>query len=153
MSGVAAGLAIKNGVDAAKDVAKSLTDGVAGANLGVTVSANLGFSKSKSTSASTEQTTLASRISGGDVNIRATGVPGASSESGTVRVIGSDVTAVRDLTVTAPGSITFASATQTATTAGQSSSFGVSLGVSAGVSVNAKGQVKRSEERRVGKEC
>ena len=138
VSAVAGGLAIKNGVDAGKDVVGSLTDNKPGANLGVTVSASLGFSKSKSTSASTDQTIVASSISGGDVNIRATGAGAA----GTIKVIGSDVTAVRDLTVTAPGSITFQSATETDTTSGKSSSFGVSLGVSASVGLNAKGRLE-----------
>ena len=127
VSAVAGGLAVSNGVDAAKDVAKTLKDGAG--SLGVTVSASLGFSKSKSTSASTDQTVVASTVSGGDVNITATG----AGATGSIKVIGSDVTATNNLTVLGAGPITFAAAQETDTSSGKSSSFGVSLGVSAGV--------------------
>ena len=127
VSAVAGGLAVANGIDAAKDVAKSIKDGAG--SLGVTVSASIGFSKSKSTSASTDQTIIASSVSGGDVNIIASG----AASAGTVKVIGSDVSATNNLTVLGNGPITFQSATETDTSSGKSSSFGVSLGVSAGV--------------------
>jgi filamentous hemagglutinin len=124
---VASGLAVKNGVDAAEGIAKTIKEGKG--SLGVTVSASLGFSKSKSTSEGTDQTVVASNISGGSVNILATG----EGAKGTVRVTGSDVTAAKNLNILASGPITFEAAQETDTTSGKSSSFGVSLGVSAGV--------------------
>ena len=130
VSAVAGGLAVANGVDAAKDVAKSIKDDAG--SLGVTVSASIGFSKSKSTSASTDQTVVASSISGRDVNITATG----AGSAGTVKVIGSDVSATNNLTVLGNGPITLAAAQETDTTSGKSSSFGVSLGVSASVGLD-----------------
>ncbi len=114
-------------------MAKSIKDGAG--SLGVTVSASIGFSKSKSTTATSDQTVVASRISGGDVNIIATGTGAA----GSIKVTGSDVTATNNLTVLGAGPITFAAAQETDTSSGKSSSFGVSLGVSAGVGLSAPG--------------
>jgi filamentous hemagglutinin len=130
VSAVAGGLAIKNGVDAAKDVAGAIKSGTG--SLGVTVSASLGSSKSKSTSESTDQTIVASSVSGRDVNIIATG----AGSAGTIKVIGSDVAATNNLTVLGSGGVTFQSATETDTNSGKSSSFGVSLGVSASVGLD-----------------
>lgn len=134
---MAGGLAIKNGIDAGKDIADAITSG--NGSLVVTVSASLGFAKSKSTSAGTDQSIVGSNISGGNVNIVATG----SGDAGFVRVTGSDVVAANNLMVLGNGPITFEAATETDTNSGKSSSFGASIGVSAKVGLE-KGKLNTS---------
>ena len=97
VAGIAGGLAVSNTVDAVK--AKP------GALGGATLSASLGFSKSKSTSESHDETVVASNITGTDVNLvaRGDGTPG----SGALSVTGSDVTASRNLTIAAAGPVSF----------------------------------------------
>lgn len=124
---LAGGLAVKNGIDAGKDIAKTIASGTG--ELGITLSASLGFSKSKSTSEGADQSIIGSNISGGNVNIVATG----SGDAGFVRVTGSDIMAANNLVVLGNGPITFEAAKETDTNSGKSSSFGVSIGVSASV--------------------
>jgi filamentous hemagglutinin len=121
VAGLAGGLAVSNTIDA--------FERDPGALGGVSASISLGISKSKSTSETHDETVVASNIAGTDVNLiaRGNGTPG----SGTLDVIGSDVTAVRNLTVAATDTINFSSATETDTEAGKSKSSGASIGVSA----------------------
>ena len=132
-AGLAGGLAAYNGITAAQDSVTSLADDIKNnANLGDmvksagTVSATIGFSKSQSTSATTSQTVVGSQISGGNVNITATGA-GAGS---TIDVAGSSINASGNLTATAAGAINLSAAAANATQVAQNSSSGASLGVS-----------------------
>jgi filamentous hemagglutinin len=91
------------------------------------VSANLGFSKSKSTSASQESAVVGSGIAGGTVNITATGTD--------VRVTGSNITSTGATNINAARDIILESAQNTLATQSKSSSSGASIGVSVGVAV------------------
>lgn len=129
VAGMAGGLTIKNTGDAAKDVAGTISSGTG--SLGVTASASLGISSSRSSTAERDETTVASSIAGNDVNLIARGA-GAQS---TVTVIGSDVTAAGDLAIAADGAITARSAVERDTVSGSNRSSGASIGVSVGPSL------------------
>ncbi|MGU3390752.1 two-partner secretion domain-containing protein [Sphingomonas sp. M1A8_2b] len=129
VAGMAGGLAIKNTADAAKDVAGTISSGTG--SLGVTASASLGISSSRSSTAERDETTVASSIAGNDVNLVARGA-GAQS---TVTVVGSDVTAARDLAIAADGAITARSAVERDAVSGSNKSSGASIGVSVGPSL------------------
>jgi hypothetical protein len=139
VAGVAGALAVANSVDAAKDAVgavKDIASGVKGLTSLGSITASVGFSKSKSTTASTDQTVVGSQIAGGDVNIIARGAGDAS----TINVIGSSVTATRDLTLSAPGAIIFKSAQEIDTSSSKNKSTGIDVGVtlsSSGLSPNA----------------
>lgn len=125
VAGLAGGLAAYNAADALRvgganiaDTARNLTS----------VSVSVGVSSSKATSATRDETNVASRITGQDVAIAARGAGAAS----TIDVQGSEVTASRDLSLAAPGAITLRSATETDTLESRNRSSGVSLGVQIG---------------------
>jgi filamentous hemagglutinin len=143
VAGVAAGLAVANTVDAAKDVVdalggvKTLAGGLSKLGALGSLNVSLGISKSRSSSASSDQTVVGATVAGGDVNIIARGAGTASTPStGSgqgIAVTGSSVTAVRDLTLSAPGSITFnaAQALDTSTAKNRSSGFDIGVSISA----------------------
>ncbi len=127
VAGLAGGLAAYNAADALKGGVTNL------AAIGV----SFGVSSSKATSNTRYETNVASRIAGNDVAIAARGAGAAS----TIAVQGSEVTASRDLSLTASGAITLTSGTETdtLTQANKSSglSVGVQIGLSGGVTPNA----------------
>jgi filamentous hemagglutinin len=127
VAAVAGGLAIANTVDAAKDAVGAVKDIAKGGSLTSlgSVTASVGFSKSKSTSASSDQTVVGSSIAGGDVNIIARG----AGDQSTISITGSSVTARQDLTLSAPGAITFKSAQEIDTSSSKNKSTGVDIGV------------------------
>ena len=135
------GQSVVAAVDKAVDKVKSGVDGllnggigeITGAgiidgikNAGVTV--KVGVSKSKSSSQSIDQTVVGSQISGGDVNLTARG----AGDKSTVTVTGSKVAATRDLTVTAPGAITFQSAQENDSSTSKNKSSGLTVGATIG---------------------
>ncbi|KTR83722.1 hypothetical protein NS277_07020 [Novosphingobium barchaimii] len=126
VAGLAGGLAAYNAADALSvgganvaDTARNLTS----------VGVSFGVSSSKSTSSTTDQTNLASRVAGQDVVIAARGAGPAS----TITVQGSEVVAQRDLTLLAPGAITLRSGTEADTLAQANKSSGFSVGVQLGL--------------------
>jgi filamentous hemagglutinin len=83
-----------------------------------------------------QQTVVGSTIAGRDVNIIARG----AGDQSTINVIGSSVTATRDLTLSAPGAITFRSAQEIDTSSSKNTSTGFDIGVTlsaSGLSPNA----------------
>ncbi len=122
---------VRNGVDGLLNggigelTASGLADKIL-ANGSVNVS--VGFSKSKSSSQSVDQTVVGSQISGGDVNLTARG----AGDKSTITVTGSKVAATRDLTVTAPGAITFRSAQENDSSTSKNKSSGGSIGATFG---------------------
>lgn len=127
VSALAAGLAIKNGYDAAKTAIDAIKSG--NGAIGITLSASIGYSRSTSTSLSIDQTIVASQVTGGDVSILAR----AGANRTGISIYGSDIAASRDVRLFSNGAIDLGAAIETDRYSGQSSSFGISLGVSAGV--------------------
>lgn len=109
------------------------------------VSASLGFSKSKSESASQETAAVGSTVTGANVAIRA---------AEDVRVTGSSVNAVHDATFVAGRDAIFDSAQNTLATQTKSKSSGASIGVSVGFGivgrVNASASIGVSSSRSSG---
>jgi hypothetical protein len=91
------------------------------------VSANIGFSKSKSTTASQESTAVGSQISSGTVNVTA--------RAGDVNVKGSAITSTGDTNLAAARDVILESAQNTLATQSKSSSVGASLGVTLSVGI------------------
>jgi len=120
VAGLAGGLAAYNAADALKGGVTNLA----------AVGVSFGVSSSKATSSTRDETNVASRIAGNDVAIAARGAGAAS----TIAVQGSEVTAARNLSLTAPGAITLTSGTETDTLAQQNKSSGFSVGVQLGLS-------------------
>jgi len=94
------------------------------------VDVTLGISKSKSSSQTHDETVVGSQIAGRDIEIIADDAGAAS----TIRVQGSQVNALGDLTLSAPGAITLQSAVETDTMASRNKSSGFSAGVQFGLS-------------------
>ncbi|PZO72071.1 MAG: hypothetical protein DI640_13520 [Sphingomonas taxi] len=120
VAGLAGGLAGYNAADALKGGVTNLA----------AVGVSFGVSSSKATSNTRDETNVASRIAGNDVAIAARGAGPAS----TIAVQGSEVTAARNLSLTAPGAITLTSGTETDTLAQANKSSGFSVGVQLGLS-------------------
>ncbi len=144
VAGLAGGLAAYNAADALKGGVTNLA----------AVGVSFGVSSSKATATTRDETNVASRIAGNDVAIAARGAGSTS----TIAVQGSQVTAARDLSLTAPGAITLTSGTETdtLTQANKSAGFsvGVQLGLSGGVTPNAsfnagKGSASGTDVRHV----
>ncbi len=144
VAGLAGGLAAYNAADALKDGVTNLA----------AVGVSFGVSSSKATSNTRDETNAASRIAGNDVAIAARGAGAAS----TITVQGSEVTAARNLSLTAPGAVTLTSGTETDTLEQQNKSsgfsVGVQLGLSGGVTPNAsfnagKGSASGTDVRHV----
>lgn len=144
VAGLAGGLAAYNAADALKGGVTNLA----------AVGVSFGVSSSKATSNTRDETNVASRIAGNDVAIAARGAGAAS----TIAAQGSEVTAARNLSLTAPGAITLTSGTETDTLAQQNKSsgfsVGVQLGLSGGVTPNAsfnagKGSASGTDVRHV----
>jgi filamentous hemagglutinin len=91
------------------------------------VTASIGFSKSKSTTATQEQAVVSSSIAGGTVNVTATGSD--------VRVTGSSITSSGNTTIAAARDVILESAANTLDSQYKSSTSGASLGVTLGVAV------------------
>jgi Hemagglutinin repeat len=91
------------------------------------VTASIGFSKSKSTTATQEQAVVGSSIAGGTVNVTARDTD--------VTVKGSSITSSGDTTIAAARDVILESAANTINSQFKSSSSGASLGVTVGVAV------------------
>ncbi|MBO9519443.1 MAG: hemagglutinin repeat-containing protein [Porphyrobacter sp.] len=126
VAGLAGGLAAYNAADAVMNDPGSLG--------GVNVSASVGFSKSRSSGESHDETVIGSTVSGGNVNLVASGA-GANS---TIRIAGSDVLAENNLLLAAEGAITAEAAAERDTFSGSSKSVGAGVGVSMGLGATAQ---------------
>lgn len=91
------------------------------------VTASIGFSKSKSTTATQEQAVVGSTIAGGTVNVTATGSD--------INVRGSSITSTNDTNLTAARDVILTSAANQIDSQFKSKSSGASIGVSVGVAV------------------
>ncbi|MEG3085695.1 hemagglutinin repeat-containing protein [Sphingomonas sp. PB2P12] len=120
VAGLAGGLAAYNAADALKGGVTNLA----------AVGVSFGVSSTKATSKTRDETNVASRIAGNDVAIAARGAGAAS----TIAVQGSEVTAARNLSLTAPGAITLTSGSETDTLEQRNKSSGFSIGVQLGLS-------------------
>lgn len=130
VAGLAGGLAVYNGVDSALDMARTIGAGTG--DLGVSVSATLGFSKSRSESESHTESVLGSSITGGDVTLVATG----AGRDSTITVAGSEIRVDRDITLAADGAISLISQQERDTSSSSYRSSGASIGVSWGLSLS-----------------
>jgi filamentous hemagglutinin len=75
------------------------------------VTASIGFSKSKSTTATQEQAVVGSSIAGGTVNVTATGTPASAGAGlGDINVRGSNVTSTGNTSLTATRDVILESA-------------------------------------------
>jgi filamentous hemagglutinin len=102
------------------------------------VTASVGFSKSKSTTATQEQAVVGSSVAGGTVNITARGVLVRSAENGSagdVRVRGSSITSSGDTTLSAARDVILTSAANQIDSQFKSKSSGASIRVTLGVAV------------------
>lgn len=117
VAGLASGAAAYNAIDAI-----GTADGL---NPSLTVS--VGVSKSRSESATRDETVVGSSISGDNVALVARGGSDRAG-SGTIDVVGSEITAAGDLLASAPGDITFSSAQETDTLASSNKSSGFTVG-------------------------
>ncbi len=102
------------------------------------VTASIGFSKSKSTTATQEQAVVGSTIGGGTVNITARGADGRSAENGSagdINVRGSSITSTGNTSLTAARDVILESAQNQIDSQFASKSSGASLGVTVGVAV------------------
>ena len=127
---LAAGLAVKNGYDAAKQVVQSIKSGTG--DLGITESISLGFNKTTASSLTIDENAVASQVVGGDIVILARGGVGQTG----VSILGSDVTATRNLNIFSNSDVIIGAGTENDVFSGNSSSFGVSLGVSSSLSLS-----------------
>ena len=126
VAGLTGGLATYNGVDmAGKALGEAGGDPLKALDASTSLSVTVGMSKSKSTTATHDETILASQVSGKDVIIAASGA-GADS---TINVAGSNVDATNNLTLAAEGAITLQSAKESDTMTSRNTSSGVSVGV------------------------
>jgi filamentous hemagglutinin len=119
----AAGTAVTAGSETLRSVAAvtSALTNTAG------VTASIGFSKSKSTTATQEQAVVGSSVAGGTVNITATGSD--------IKLRGSSITSTGNTTLTAARDVILESTQETINSQFKSSSSGASLGVTVGVAV------------------
>lgn len=144
VAALAGGLGAYNAVDSASQAVpgavKALGAGKVGnalTSLGQ-VNVSIGGSSSLSTSATHDESMVASTVSGNSVAITACGTA-TDPASGTIAILGSNVLATRDaagqggnVTLIAPRAITIASALEASTATSTNKSWGFSLGVSAG---------------------
>jgi filamentous hemagglutinin len=138
VSALAAGLAIKNGYDAASNIVDTLQS-PSGGSLGITLEASLGYLRTTSTSLLADETIVASQVAGGDVLIFARG---GASRSG-ISIYGSDVAATRDLSIFSNAGIDLSAAIETDRYSGETRSFGVSVSASVGLGLG-KGYNKKA---------
>ena len=124
VAGLAGGLAISNGLDDARSLSETLGKGKG--DLGVSLHATLGVSRSSSRTSSHSETVVGSDIGGDTVVLRAQG-GGADS---TIDIAGSDVGGRRGTVLKAPGNITIEGVAAHDSSDGSQRSFGASVGVS-----------------------
>ncbi len=140
VAGLASGAAAYNAGDAiGRAISKAnAANGGNGAKAGdvldglAQVTVSFGVSKSRSESATRDETVVGSSISGDNVSLIARGGSDRTG-SGTIDVTGSSVTAAGDLLASAPGDITFRSAQERDTLASSNKSSGFSAGVTIGL--------------------
>jgi filamentous hemagglutinin len=134
----AKGGAAATGITAASETLRSVAAVTNALTNTAGITASVGFSKSKSTTASQEQAVVGSSIAGGTVNIVARDVLVRSAENGSagdVRVTGSSITSAGDTNIAAARDVILESAQNTLNSQFKSKSSGASLGVSVGVAV------------------
>jgi filamentous hemagglutinin len=123
VAGLAGGMAAVNAYQAGEDLASTWKKGAG--DLGISVGATFGISKSSSTNTTHDETVVGSAVSGRDVTIVANG----TGATGTIDVRGSTVDAKGNLTLAANGAITLAAAEEEDRQSGNAKSSGFTLGV------------------------
>ncbi|WP_182912034.1 hemagglutinin repeat-containing protein [Sphingomonas cavernae] len=135
----AAGGAAQTGVTAVSETLRTVDSVLGAVTNAAGISANLGFSKSKSTSESHAELVSGSTVAAREVNVvangSAAGAPaGSGASAGTLTVTGSDITATDDMLLDA-NEIVLQSAQNSFESSSKSQSSGASLGVTIGVSL------------------
>nr|WP_315381311.1 hemagglutinin repeat-containing protein [uncultured Sphingomonas sp.] len=133
VAGLAGGMAAVNAYQAGEDLASTINKGTG--DLGVSVGATFGISKSSSTNTTHDETVVGSAVNGQNVTIVANG----TGATGTIDVRGSTVDAKGNLTLAANGAITLAAATEEDRQSGNAKSSGFTLGVTSEIKLNKNG--------------
>nr|WP_245201745.1 hemagglutinin repeat-containing protein [Sphingomonas trueperi] len=133
VAGLAGGMAAVNAYQAGEDLASAWKKREG--DLGISVGATFGISKSSSTNTTHDETVVGSAVNGRDVTIVANG----TGASGTIDVRGSTVDAKGNLTLAANGAITLAAATEEDRQSGNAKSSGFTLGVTSELKLNKNG--------------
>ncbi|MET3722615.1 beta strand repeat-containing protein [Sphingomonas trueperi] len=133
VAGLAGGMAAVNAYQAGEDLASTIKKGTG--DLGISVGATFGISKSSSTNTTHDETVVGSAVKGRDVTIVANG----TGATGTIDVRGSTVDAKGNLTLAANGAITLAAAEEEDRQSGNAKSSGFTLGVTSELKLNKNG--------------
>ncbi|RJF90283.1 hemagglutinin repeat-containing protein [Sphingomonas cavernae] len=151
----AAGGAAQTGVTAVSETLRTVDSVLNAVTNAAGISANLGYSKSKSTSESHAEFVSGSTVAAREVNVvangSAAGAPaGSGASAGTLTVTGSDITATGDMLLDA-GEIVLQSAQNSFESSSQSRSSGAGIGATVGVglagNVTASGSVSFSTSK------